>query len=425
MRTNPNRLVSSWKSPAGYGFIMLATMQVAYGFANSVNNNVITNFFADVLHFTGPQFGYMTAIREVGGLMLIALMAVLYRVSIPRLTATAMVLLAVGYALFGFATGFASIIPWILISSFGMHIVFQTQFSLGMSLTTQERSGHVLGRMGAYAQAGTFVALVLVFFIFRYALLSYRWTFIMCGVAAFAGAVAIFRFPDLHEGQLRKVAATPERIVWRRDYRWYYWLNVLDGIRQQIFFSFGLWVLVNRFEMQVEDISLLLMIVTVIGIFSSPYLGRLIDRLGERRMLQSINVGYVIALAGYALSNNVYLACFFYVVYSFIFPFSTIGASTYLRKIAVPEDIGPSLAMGVTLLHVTAVVVPVIAGFILNFVGYQVPFFIACGAAVVTVAVTHRLDPVGQRSAARVALDESLRASREASKKAADEEASS
>ena len=62
--------------------------------------------------------------------------------------------------------------------------------------------------------------------------------------------------------------------------------------------------------------------------------------------------------------------------------------------------------MGVTILHATAVVVPVAAGFILNFVGYQVPFFIACGAALITVAVTHRLNPAAQRTAARVVMDE-------------------
>ena len=37
--------------------------------------------------------------------------------------------------------------------------------------------------------------------------------------------------------------------------------------------------------------------------------------------------------------------------------------------------------MGVTLLHATAIVVPVAAGMILNYVGYQVPFFIGCGFA--------------------------------------------
>ncbi len=59
-----------------------------------------------------------------------------------------------------------------------------------------------------------------------------------------------------------------------------------------------------------------------------------------------------------------------------------------------------------TLLHSTAIVVPVAAGFILNYVGYRVPFFIACGFAVVTFFVTLRLDPVAQRYAGRVTLDD-------------------
>jgi predicted MFS family arabinose efflux permease len=400
------RLRQSWKNPAGRGFVMLAMMQLCYGFAYSAHNGVITNYFEDVLHFSGPQFGYMTAIREFGGLTLILLMALLYKVSIPRLTSGAMVLLAIGLGLFGVASGFVTVIPWILISSFGMHTILQTQFSLGMSLTTQERSGHVLGRMAAFMQAGTFAALLSVFFIFHFHLLSYNMTFVVIGIVAFVGGIAIFRFPHLQDGEERKVAPKRDPFVWRREYRYFYLLNLLDGVRQQIFFSFGLWVLVHRFGLGVEKISLLLLTVTFVGIVSSSYVGRLIDRLGERRVLQAINIGYVIALGGYALSGQVYLACVFYVIYSFISQFSTIGASTYLRKISVPEEIAPSLAMGITILHATAVVVPVAAGIVLNFVGYRIPFFIACGAALVMVGVTRRLDPVKQRTAARVALDE-------------------
>ena len=401
-----DRFRSFWRTPAGRGFVMLATMQVAYGFAQMANTSTVTNFFENVLHFSGPQFGYMTAIREVGGLTLILLMALFYRVSIQKLTAGAMLLLAVGYGLFGVATGFVSVIPWILISSFGLHTVLQTQYSLGMSLTTQDRSGHVLGRMAAFSQGGTFAALIVVILIFHYHVMSYERTYMVLGIVAFIGAIAIFGFPHLHEGEERNVAARRERLVWRRDYRYFYLLNLLDGVRQQIFFSFGLWVLVNRFKLTVVEISEILLIVTAVAIFSSSYIGRLFDRVGERRVLQVINIGYIVALGGYALSNHVFLACLFFLMYSFIAPFSTIGASVYLRKIALPQEVAPSLAMGVTLLHATAVVVPVVAGVILHYVGYRIPFFIACGAALLMVAVTQRLNPLAQRTPARVALDE-------------------
>ncbi len=393
---------------------MLAVMQLAYGFATSANNSTVTNFFTDVLGFSGPQFGYMTAIRELGGLLLILLMALLYRVSLQWLTAGAMLVMGIGFALYTVAADFASLIPWVLLGSFGMHTVLQTQYSLGMSLTSQERSGHVLGRMNAFNQLGMFVALVFVFLVFQFDLFSFKPTFVIIGVVSAIGALVIIRFPHLHEGEERKVAPERERIVWNNDYRYFYLLNLLDGVRQQIFFSFGLWVLVHRFGLTVAQVSILLMTVTFVAVVSSSYVGRLFDRLGERLVLQAINIGYVVALGGYALSDNVYLACIFYVVYSFIAPFSIIGASTYLRKIAVPQDMASSLAMGVTILHATAVVVPVAAGFILNFVGYQVPFFIACGAALITVAVTHRLNPAEQRTAARVAWDEAQLADRPA-----------
>jgi MFS family permease len=409
-----DRLRELWKDPAGRGFIMLAAMSITFGFSYSAQSNIATNFFEDVLHFSGPQFGYITAVREVGGFLMIFLTAVLYRVSLQRLTAGALVLLALGYALFGVSHNFLTVVPWVLMTSFGFHTVLQTQYALGMSLATQEKSGHVLGRMAAFYAGGTFAALVIIFLIFHYHWLSYEQTFIMLGFVAFLGAVAIFRFPHFHDGQLRKVAPRREPIVWRRDYRYYYALNLLDGVRQQIFYSFGLWVLVNRFGLTVSQISLVLIAVTVGGMASSSYVGRLIDRYSERSVLQAINVAYVVALAGYALAGNVAVACVLYVIYAFIYPFSPIASSTYLRKIAIPEEIAPTLAMGVTIMHATAIVVPVAAGFILNYVGYQIPFFIACGAAILTVFVTLRLNPPAQRSAGRVALDEARLAAEQA-----------
>lgn len=404
-----------WRTPAGRGFIMLATMSACFGFAMNAHNSIVTNYFNDVLRFSEPQFGYITAIREVGGFVLIFLSAVLYRISLQKVTAGALIVLALGYGFFATATSFVTVIPWVLITSFGFHMVLQTQASLGMSLTTQERSGHILGRMGAFTQAGTFAAYVMIFFLFQFASKPpYNLTFIILGMVAFLGAVAIWRFPHMHEGELRAAAPKREPIVFKREYRYYYLLNLFDGARQQIFFSFGLMVLVRQFGYTVTHMSLLFMVVTFASMMTASRLGRWVDRRGERRTLSIVNLYYVFALAGFALAGNVWLATFFYVVYTLITPLSFIGGSTYLRKIAVYQDVPSSLAMGVTILHATAIVVPVAAGFILNYTGYQVPFYIACGFALINFAVTLRLDPVKQRSAAKIAADEARAAERAA-----------
>jgi MFS family permease len=395
-----------WREPAGRGYLLLAAMSLAFGLSMNTSNAVTTNYFADVLHFTGPQFGYITAIREVPGLLLIFITALLYRMSQQRLTALALVVLGVALAGYALATSFWTVVPWVILGSLGFHTVLQTQVSLGMNLAVESRSGRVLGTMAGVVQAGALVGTAAVLLVFLRWPHAYHEVYVVCGFIAVLGAVAIVGFPHLHEGKPIKAQMPRQPFVFKRDYRYYYVLNLLDGARQQLFFSFGLWVLVSRFGLGVSAVSLVVILSTVVAMMFSPWAGRMIDRHGERRTLSAINVAYIVALGGYALMSNVWLACVFYVIYSFIAPFSAIGAATYLRKIAVPQDIAPSLSMGVTLLHATAIVVPVAAGLILNYVGYQVPFFIGCGFALVAAVVTLGLDPVRQRSAAKVALDE-------------------
>ncbi len=58
--------------------------------------------------------------------------------------------------------------------------------------------------------------------------------------------------------------------------------------------------------------------------------------------------------------------------------------------------------MGLTMQHAAAVVVPIATGFVLNFVGYQIPFLIASGFACLTFLVTRRLDPASQKTERRL-----------------------
>jgi predicted MFS family arabinose efflux permease len=397
-------------APVVRGFVLAAAASAAFGFAMNAQQNIVSNFFEHDLGLRGPEFGYITAIREIPGFLLIFLTALFYRVSLPRLTAGALCLLGVGYLLFGTATSFWSVAPWVIISSMGYHTFLQTQYALGMSLTTEARSGSILGKLGAMQSAGAVAAMAVVFLGFQFGLLDFNRTFVLCGLMAFVAAVAIVGFPHLRDGEVQARAATRDPIVLRREYKYYYLLSLLDGGRQQIFFSFGLWVLVHQFALGVPTISGVLLGTTALSMFAGPWIGRMLDRHGERRMLALVNVGYVVALFGYALVDNVVFAIFCYVVYSFIMPLSGMGAATYLRKVAVVDEIAPSLAMGVTMQHVAAIIVPIATGFVLNYVGYQVPFLIGAAFACLTFTVTRRLSPETQKSPRRRAQEERLSA---------------
>ncbi|HEX7102394.1 MAG TPA: hypothetical protein VF201_07100, partial [Nitrolancea sp.] len=214
------------------GYILLILMTAAYGMAMAAQQNVVTNYFEDVLRLKGPQFGYITAIREVPGFLLIFITAIFYRLSIPKLTALALVLLAVGFALFGSATSFWTVAPWVVISSMGYHTVLQTQYALGLSLTSENKSGSVLGTMSAVNFGGGLAAMIFILLAFHFHWISYHVTFVIAGVLAFAAAVAIFRFPNLRDGQEVAQRVRREPFVVRKPYRLYYYLSLLDGCRQ-------------------------------------------------------------------------------------------------------------------------------------------------------------------------------------------------
>jgi MFS family permease len=199
-----------------------------------------------------------------------------------------------------------------------------------------------------------------------------------------------------------------DRMVLRKEYGLYYKLSLLDGARQQIFFSFGLWVLVDHFSLGVPAISLIMLVTAAMAMVTGPWIGRMIDVHGEKRMLGIVNIAYIVALMGYALIDNTATAIGCYIIYSLIFPLSAMGASVYLRKIAPSRDVAPSLAMGITMQHAAAIVVPVVTGFVLNFVGYQIPFLVASGFALVTVFVTKQLNAQEQKTEAKRAEEAAL-----------------
>jgi predicted MFS family arabinose efflux permease len=380
---------------------MLTIAAFCFGFALNAQQNIVTNYFEDEIGLRGPQFGYITAIREVPGFLLIFLTAVFYRLSLPRLTFGALLLLAMGYSLFGWSSSFWTVAPWVIISSIGYHTWLQTQGALAMSLAREEHSGRILGRLTAVSQVGALVAMTVMLIVFHERWMSFDGAFILCGAFALLAALAIFGFPNLHNGAVAEVAQMREPIVFRREYRLYYLLNFLDGARQQIFFSFGLWVLIHQFGLNVSQVSTVLLITTTISILLTPRIGRALDAHGERILLFYVNLAFIIALLGYAFLTVTWAAATCYVIYAFIAPLATMGATVYLRKIAPSADLAPSLAMGLTMQHAAAIVVPVITGVILNYVGYQVPFLIAACLAVVTLSVSRRLDPVAQKTAAK------------------------
>jgi MFS family permease len=387
------------------GIARLAVATFAVTMALNVFQAIAPNFFRDELGMDGAQNGYLIAIRELPGFLLIFVAAVLLRLGLARATAISLVLMGVGFAAFASAGSFGGLIVPTLVASVGYHSWLQLQDALGLSLARHGEEGSVLGRFRAIGFAGTLVGLAAVLAM----LLGVEWAFgdlrqhqgpwlrgawLAVGLAALAGAVAIARFPDA-EGARAAARAAP-RITWRREYRLYYWLTFLDGSRQQIYFAFAPFVLVEEFGVNARALLILLIVSAIINWRSGGPIGRLVDRYGEKRMLTVGYACHLLVFLGFALSRNIWFLYATYLGYNFLFLFS-IGTTTYLRKICRREDLAPSLAVGVSLAHLTAVAVPIVGSALWARLGYQFPFLFGTAFIFVSLWLTQRIDVERQR----------------------------
>ena len=160
-----------------------------------------------------------------------------------------------------------------------------------------------------------------------------------------------------------------KRYVYRKEYRLYYWLCMLYGARKQIFLTFGPWVLVDVFRQPVATMTLLFFIVAVIGIFVKPWIGHLIDKVGERFVLSGEAFLFFFTCLGYVFAENLFsraAAIFFiYICYVADHTLDSVGMAriTYMKKIALrPEEISPSLSLGTSLDHVVTIFLPILGG---------------------------------------------------------------
>src|SRR5215208_5132028 len=144
------------------GFTLLA---ITTFFAYIVINIPLTispNFFRDEIGMDGALNGYLIAIREVPGFLLIFVSAILLRRGLAHATGISLIIAGVGYTLFAPTTEYWMVIIPTLISSVGYHSWLQLQPALGLSLARKGEEGSVLGRLNGIGFLGSMIAMVAV-----------------------------------------------------------------------------------------------------------------------------------------------------------------------------------------------------------------------------------------------------------------------
>lgn len=345
----------AWRRPEVLLLVMAAAVPLSFASWNALLNN----FAIERAAFTGAEMGILQSVREIPGFISFAVIFVLFLMREQTLAIVSLLLLGIGTAVTGFFPTLWGLYLTTFVMSLGFHYYETVQQSLALQWIDRRKAPETLGRIIAVGSFTGLVAFALIYVAFDLFGLAYEWTYLIAGgattlIALFAAA-AFPRFPQPVEQR--------REIVLRRRYWLYYLLTFLFGARRQIFMVFAGFMMVEKFDYTVGEISLLFLINGAINMFAAPAIGRLIGRWGERRALICEYSGLIVVFVAYAFVENALLAAVLYVLDHVFFALA-IAMKTYFQKIADPADIAPTAGVAFSINHIAAVFIPAIFGFV-------------------------------------------------------------
>ncbi len=358
---------------------------ILLGVTGGIFETTFNNFLSDTFELTADARGFLEFPRELPGFLTALFAGLLF--FLPETLIAACAAAVVGIGMIGLAlwgTNWTAMMVFMILWSAGMHLMMPIRSSVSMHLADSNRKGRRLGQVAGAGIAAVLIGCGFVWITMKYMDLDYSRLFIFGGITALLAGV-VFTFMRLPNAHLSR-----PKFVWHRAYWLYYVLAALFGARKQIFLTFGPWVLVRVFQQPAYIIAQLWIVASVLGMFFQPMLGRIIDRIGERKVLMADSICLFAVCAGYGLSHligNQQMALWvLYVCYvcdNLLFGVN-IARSTYLSRIVVKrEHVAPTLSLGVTIDHAVSMSVPALGGLLWMKHGHHTVFIAAAGVAMI------------------------------------------
>ena len=180
---------------------------------------VSTNFYVDTLGLSGKQVLWLTGIREIPGLSLVVIAALITRWPLSRRAAAALLLMGVGYGLYAVVRSYAALLAVAILGSVGFHNWMPVQSALGLALSKKETSGRILGSLSSMGSLASLVGMGVTAALA--AVLPLRSFYVLGGIAMILGGLLVSRIPTT----VGESSAVQPRILFRGRYWLYYVLT--------------------------------------------------------------------------------------------------------------------------------------------------------------------------------------------------------
>jgi Major Facilitator Superfamily len=364
-----------------YRFLMVLTITSTMGL--QAWRTLFDNFSVRVVGLNGDQVGFIQSIREIPGFLALLAVFVIMLIKEHRLSALSVLILGIGVAVTGLFPSFGGLLATTLVMSFGFHYFETTNQSLTLQYFDINTSPWVFGKLRGLSAASNIGIGIFIYLVASY--LSFTQLYLLIGgLIAVTGIWGLFQNPAD-----RDIVPQHKKMIFRKKYWLFYFLTLMAGARRQIFIAFAVFLLVKKFHFTVREVTILFIINNIINYFISPLIGRSIIRFGERIVLSLEYFSLIFIFLAYAFVESRWIVAVLYILDHIFFNFA-IAIRTYFQKVGDPKDIAPSMAVGFTINHIAAVILPAVGG-LLWIIDYRIPFIFGALLSMISLIAVQQI----------------------------------
>ena len=362
---------------------------VLFGVSYGLYRGIQDNYLAEILHITPFERGIVEFFRETPGLLIIFILALMYRFSDSKIFKIGIALAAGGIV--GLLLTSADmlrtklmVVLFMVAYSLGEHITMPVRSTISMDLAKREKAGASLGITSSISQFGQifgFILVTAIFFILsrigfgRGSLLGYRIVFGMAAALMTSSAMVAMALKETTLKSQRR------RFYFAKKFYKYYMLEVFYGARKQIFLTFAPYVLILHYKADPSIMSILYAVCAGAGIICGPLTGRIIDRLGYKVVMVGDTIILVAVCLLYGFAHRLFPPeiAFFVVCANFvldsIISMASMASNVYVQRISANQDeVTATLSTGLSVNHLISIIIALIGGWIWKITGIEFLF---------------------------------------------------
>jgi len=384
-----NNIRHIFKSGSGAGAFFLSILVWGVGvgcFAAAMNN-----FLSDIYGMDSFDRGWLEFFRELPGLALVFLLALLHRMSDWKIMRLGTLVSMAGAALLLVPADKVFVTAVIMIWSAGEHLVLPVRSTIAMQVAKSTRAGQSLGLLSGIMNFGTVAGSLLVALIFfaggRYLGLRSRELFNI--VWALIALLMVVSVVSTFSPDAPNVPSKRPRLYFNRKFSKFYALELFYGARKQIFLTFAPYVIIREYKFSTASMAMLLCVCAVVNIFAAPFIGRICDRWGYRNVMIWDTVILFFVCLFYGFAGDVFPARTALAVICLNFLLDAVISTTsmanniYIRDLASDADeLTSTLSTGLSINHLISIMAAPLGGWIWKHFGIGVLFSFAAAMAV-------------------------------------------